>query len=53
MSETIDWARTLLALGAASLDPAVLRESLGVIVKHSEDAAKASAALDLDQAPAQ
>jgi MoxR-like ATPase len=48
VSETIDWARTLLALGADTLDEAVVRDSLGVILKHQDDVLKAAAKLDLD-----
>ncbi len=47
IAETIDWARTLLALGATSLDADVVRDSLGVILKHQDDIAKATAKLDL------
>ncbi|MEV6443245.1 MoxR family ATPase [Amycolatopsis sp. NPDC051716] len=49
VAETIDWARTLLALGAATLDERVVRESLGVVLKHQDDIAKAGAALKLEQ----
>jgi hypothetical protein len=45
ISETIDWARALLVLGASALDPELAREALGALVKHEEDRAKASAAL--------
>ncbi|MFB7541598.1 AAA family ATPase [Streptomyces zaomyceticus] len=48
VSETIDWARTLLALGADRLDEKVVRETLGVLLKHQEDIVKAAAELDLD-----
>ncbi|MEU8530195.1 MULTISPECIES: AAA family ATPase [Streptomyces] len=48
VAETVDWARTLLALGAATLDETVVRESLGVVLKHQEDILKAAAKLDLD-----
>ncbi|MFD3530646.1 AAA family ATPase [Streptomyces sp. NPDC058664] len=48
VSETIDWARTLLALGADRLDERVVRETLGVLLKHREDIVKATAKLDLD-----
>ncbi|MER5967043.1 MoxR family ATPase [Streptomyces sp. NPDC002057] len=48
VSETIDWARTLLALGADRLDEGVVRETLGVLLKHQEDIVKAAAKLDLD-----
>jgi MoxR-like ATPase len=49
VAETIDWARTLLALGAATLDEQVVRESLGVVLKHQDDIAKAGAGLKLEQ----
>ncbi|MCR6486757.1 MoxR family ATPase [Amycolatopsis sp. OK19-0408] len=49
VAETIDWARTLLALGADSLDEQVVRESLGVVLKHQDDIAKAGAGLKLEQ----
>ena len=41
ISETIDWARTLLYLGHASVDPAVIDESLHVLLKYQADIAKA------------
>ncbi|MFD9892398.1 AAA family ATPase [Amycolatopsis sp. NPDC059027] len=49
VAETIDWARTLLALGADTLDDKVVRESLGVVLKHQDDIAKAGAGLRLDE----
>jgi MoxR-like ATPase len=49
VAETIDWARTLLALGASTLDEQVVRESLGVVLKHQDDIAKAGAGLKLEQ----
>ncbi|MEV8092753.1 MoxR family ATPase [Kitasatospora sp. NPDC085879] len=45
VAETIDWARTLLALGAETLDEAVLRDTLGVVLKHQDDLLKAAAKL--------
>ncbi|GGY59046.1 AAA family ATPase [Streptomyces omiyaensis] len=48
VAETVDWARTLLALGAERLDERVVRETLGVLLKHQDDIARASAKLDLD-----
>ncbi|MFE1270849.1 AAA family ATPase [Streptomyces sp. NPDC058758] len=48
VSETIDWARTLLALGADRLDERVVRETLGVLLKHQGDIVKAGAELDLE-----
>jgi MoxR-like ATPase len=37
ISETIDWARTLLLLHAEQLDPDLVRNTLNVIVKFQED----------------
>lgn len=37
ISETIDWARTLLLLHTESLDPDLVRETLNVILKFQED----------------
>ncbi len=37
ISETIDWARTLLLLNTESLDPDLVRETLMVILKFQED----------------
>lgn len=37
ISETIDWARTLLLLHADSLDPELVRSTLNVILKFQED----------------
>src|SRR5690606_28051300 len=39
VSETLDWARALVLLGARALEPEVVRETLGVLLKHKEDAA--------------
>jgi MoxR-like ATPase len=48
VSETIDWARTLLALGLDTLDDDAVRTSLGVVLKHRSDLVKASAELRLN-----
>ncbi|WP_292829477.1 MoxR family ATPase [Microbacterium sp.] len=53
VSETIDWAQTLLALGAVELDENTMRDSLGVILKHRSDQEKAQKLLDLESALAQ
>ena len=45
ISETIDWARTLLALGATDLSPEIVRDNLGVLLKHRDDIDRASVAL--------
>jgi len=50
VAETIDWARTLLALGADTLTEDVVRASLGVILKHQGDVTRATAQLRLDAA---
>ncbi|WP_020660599.1 AAA family ATPase [Amycolatopsis benzoatilytica] len=49
VAETVDWARTLLELGAGTLDERVVRDSLGVVLKHQDDITKAGAGLKLDQ----
>jgi MoxR-like ATPase len=45
ISETIDWARALVLLGASALDKELARSTLGVILKHDEDRAKVEAKL--------
>jgi MoxR-like ATPase len=40
ISEAIDWARTLLLLSASKLDAELVRETMGVIVKHDDDREK-------------
>ncbi len=37
ISETIDWARTLLLLHSEALDPKLVRDTLNVILKFQED----------------
>ena len=37
ISETIDWARTLLLLHTESLEPELVRDTLNVILKFQED----------------
>jgi MoxR-like ATPase len=41
ISETLDWTRALALLGAATLDPALLDETLGLVLKHEADVARA------------
>ena len=48
VSETIDWARTLVALGLDTLDDDAVRQSLGVVLKHRSDMVKASSELRLN-----
>ncbi|MCW2714829.1 MAG: coxD, partial [Frankiales bacterium] len=37
VSETLDWARTLLVLGAEELDDGLVSETLPVLLKHQSD----------------
>ncbi len=37
MAETLDWAAALMALGATSLEPEVVDDTLGVVLKVEED----------------
>jgi MoxR-like ATPase len=48
ISESIDWARTLLALGLDTLDEPAVRATLGVVLKHSSDHARAATQLRLE-----
>jgi MoxR-like ATPase len=41
IAETIDWARTLLALGAGELDEDTISATLGVVLKHNSDQERA------------
>jgi len=47
MAETGDWARTLLALGASSLDESAIASTLGVVLKHHSDQVRAAKELVL------
>jgi MoxR-like ATPase len=47
ISETLDWARTLLALGASTLSDEIVNDTLGVVLKHADDATKARTQLEL------
>jgi MoxR-like ATPase len=40
ISETIDWGRALLSLGASALDAEIVRATLGVLLKYEEDRVK-------------
>ena len=37
IAETVDWARTLVALGTGTLDAAAIDQTLGVVLKHASD----------------
>lgn len=45
ISETIDWASALILLGKRALDPELVRETLGVLLKHQNDRAQAEGRL--------
>jgi MoxR-like ATPase len=45
IAETLDWARALVVLGAESLEPALVEETLSLVLKHEGDAEKARARL--------
>jgi MoxR-like ATPase len=45
ISETVDWARTLAVLGVAEIAPAVLADTVSVVVKYSRDVQRALDAL--------
>jgi MoxR-like ATPase len=47
IAESVDWARTLVALGIHDLDDAAIDETLGVVLKHASDQAKAVRELKL------
>ncbi len=47
IAETIDWARTLLALGLSELDEAAVAQTLGVVLKHVSDHTRAVKELGL------
>jgi MoxR-like ATPase len=47
IAETIDWARTLLALGIGDLDEAAIARTLGVVLKHNSDHTRAAKELGL------
>ena len=47
IAETIDWARTLLALGLSELDEAAVARTLGVVLKHVSDQTRAIKELGL------
>jgi MoxR-like ATPase len=40
IAETIEWARALMALDALVLDPAVVQDTLGVLLKYQDDIAR-------------
>jgi MoxR-like ATPase len=51
ISETIDWARTLLFLGRNEIGPEILGETLHVLLKYQSDLTKARKELGVDGPP--
>ena len=49
ISETIDWARTLIYLGKPQIDPEVIGETLHVLLKYQSDIAKARKELEVPE----
>lgn len=47
VAESVDWARTLLALGRDDLDEATVAQTLGVVLKHASDQTRARKELGL------
>ncbi|EFD14108.1 LOW QUALITY PROTEIN: conserved hypothetical protein, partial [Mycobacterium tuberculosis T46] len=48
IAETIDWGRTVLALGLDTIDDAVVAATLGVVLKHQSDQQRATGELRLN-----
>ncbi len=51
ISETIDWARTLVELGVDTIDENVTQETLNVVLKYRQDLERVSQQLKLPQSP--
>jgi hypothetical protein len=50
ISESVDWARSLVLLGVTGLDPAVINRTLPVLVKNQPDRERVTTELDLTTA---
>jgi MoxR-like ATPase len=51
ISETIDWAKTLLYLGKNEIDPELIGETLHVLLKYQSDITKARKELQVEGGP--
>jgi MoxR-like ATPase len=51
IAETIDWAKTLLALHQQTLDESVIKDTLGVLLKYQDDVIKTSEQLAVNSQP--
>ena len=49
VSETLDWARTLVLLGIQTIDASVATETLNILLKYQTDIAKAAKELSVDK----
>ena len=49
VSETLDWARTLLLLGIDNIDADQAKETLHILLKYQTDIAKATKELSVDE----
>ena len=50
VSETLDWARTLMILGVESVDENTATETINILLKYQSDIAKAVREFSKDQA---
>ncbi len=48
VSETLDWARTLMLLNIETIDEQVAKETLNILLKYQTDIAKATKELSVD-----
>ncbi len=51
ISESIDWAQTLVALGLDTLDESTTRETLNVVLKYRQDLERVAEQLQLPESP--
>ena len=51
VSETLDWARTLLLLGVEHVDAETAKATINILLKYQSDIAKAVRELDQEQSP--
>ena len=49
VSETLDWARTLLLLNIDTIDEQTAKETLNILLKYQTDIAKATKELTVDE----
>ena len=53
VSETLDWARTLVLLGIEHIDAQQAKETLHILLKYQTDIAKAAKELAVERRPAE